>query len=162
MRTSTNLTLLSAPAPAPAPTPTPAPASRLAALALTLTLATLLLAGPAQAEDPLFAADADRLLYREGADIYRYGCLGCHQEEGRGARGAASYPALFRNPRLAHPSYTIHVMLHGHNAMPPFREMLDDEQVAAVVNYLNTAFENSSVEARVKDVAASRQARGNP
>lgn len=128
--------------------------------------AAALLAMAAQAQqapwpDPDFAADPDRVRYTRGADIYRYACLGCHQAQGRGARGAATYPALVNNPRLAHPSYPIHVVLHGHNAMPPFKDMLNDAQVVAVVNYLLQDLGNApQARATEANVRAARRERG--
>ena len=45
-------------------------------------------------------------------------------------------------------------MLHGQNAMPPVGQMMSDEQVAAVVNYVRTNFGNNYTDAvTAQDVA---------
>jgi mono/diheme cytochrome c family protein len=78
-----------------------------------------------------------------GAAIYKGVCQGCHMPDGAGATGAASYPALAKNPRLATAAYPIAMVLGGHGAMPSFRAALDDEQVAEVVAYIRTSFGNA-------------------
>ena len=66
--------------------------------------------------------------------------------DGQGARGAGAYPALADNPRVATAPYLIVTIVRGRGGMPPFGAMLDDDQVAAVVNYVRTHFGNRSVE----------------
>jgi mono/diheme cytochrome c family protein len=61
---------------------------------------------------------------------------------GTGAAGAANYPALARNVRLAAKAYPVAMVLNGSKAMPPFRGVLSDEQIAAVVGYVRTHFGN--------------------
>jgi mono/diheme cytochrome c family protein len=77
-----------------------------------------------------------------GAELYAHVCQGCHMEDGRGATGAGSYPSLASNKNLESSGYPLHLVLHGHAAMPPFAAMLSDDQVAAVVNYVRTNFGN--------------------
>jgi mono/diheme cytochrome c family protein len=49
------------------------------------------------------------------------------------------------------------VVLRGLNGMPAFGGMLDDRQVADVVNYVRTSFGNRYKDAvTAKDVAAAR------
>jgi mono/diheme cytochrome c family protein len=78
-----------------------------------------------------------------GPAIYKAVCQGCHMPDGAGAKGAAIYPALAKNPRLAAPAYPITLVLNGHGAMPNFKTMLDDQQIADVVTYIRTSFGNS-------------------
>ncbi|PWB81004.1 MAG: hypothetical protein C3F11_16385 [Methylocystaceae bacterium] len=72
---------------------------------------------------------------RGGGAIYARICAGCHLSNGEGAVGAGRYPALAGNSKLAHSRYPIEIVLEGHGAMPPFKDILDDAQIAAVLNY---------------------------
>jgi enamine deaminase RidA (YjgF/YER057c/UK114 family)/mono/diheme cytochrome c family protein len=78
----------------------------------------------------------------DGAAIYRRICEGCHMSDGKGAEGAGRYPALAGNPRLSASPYAVRTVLLGRRGMPPFRQYLDDAQVAAVVNHVRTTFGN--------------------
>lgn len=81
-----------------------------------------------------------RFVPRNGEALYRAACQACHMPDGEGAVGAGVYPPLANNPRLRTAGYSTLVILKGSRAMPPFRDQLDDEQVAAVVNYIGTHF----------------------
>jgi mono/diheme cytochrome c family protein len=63
--------------------------------------------------------------------------------DGKGAAGAGSYPSLAGNRNLEASGYPVHVVVNGQRGMPPFGTMMSDDQVAAVVNYLRTHFENN-------------------
>jgi mono/diheme cytochrome c family protein len=63
--------------------------------------------------------------------------------DARGASGAARYPALAGNTKLAASGYPVFVVLNGYGGMPWFSDKLSDVQVAAVVNYVRTHFGNS-------------------
>ena len=77
--------------------------------------------------------------------------------EGQGAVGAGAYPALAKNPKLSVAAYPITVILKGQRAMPALGGMLDDQQVADVVNYIRGAFGNSyAPTATPASVAAAR------
>lgn len=76
---------------------------------------------------------------REGREIYALICAGCHQPHGEGATGAGRYPALTGSAKLGHTPYAIDIVLAGKGAMPPFADLLDDEQIAAVLNYARGA-----------------------
>ena len=92
-----------------------------------------------------------------GAAVYGAVCAGCHMPDGRGAVGAAAYPALAGDERLAAASYPIARVLHGRGAMPPFARTLSDAQVAAVVDFIRTNFGNAYPGApTAADVAAAR------
>ena len=67
--------------------------------------------------------------------------------EGEGASGAGVYPPLASNPALETPDYAIYLVVHGQKAMPPLGEILDDAQVAEVVEYIRTHFGNDYPEA---------------
>jgi mono/diheme cytochrome c family protein len=88
-------------------------------------------------------ADPARFVATSGEEIYRSVCQGCHMPEGEGAVGAGVYPPLASKPVLETAEYAIYLVIHGQKAMPPFGEMLDDAQVAAVVEYIRSHFGNS-------------------
>lgn len=79
---------------------------------------------------------------KTGAEVYATVCQACHMDKGQGAEGAGKYPALAKNENLEEPSYPITLILHGQKAMPPFGDMLDDKQIAEVVQYIRTNFGN--------------------
>jgi mono/diheme cytochrome c family protein len=81
-----------------------------------------------------------RFVERDGPALYAAICQGCHMADGRGAQGAASYPALAGNAKLASAAYVAQTVLRGRRAMPGFGRMLDDAQVAAVVNHVRSQY----------------------
>lgn len=87
-------------------------------------------------------SQGNQFTQKDGADLYASLCQACHMDKGQGAIGAGKYPALAKNENLESAGYPITVVLHGQKAMPPVGEMLSDEQVAAVVNYVRTHFGN--------------------
>jgi mono/diheme cytochrome c family protein len=94
----------------------------------------------------------------DGRAIYEHLCQACHMPGGRGATlGPGSYPALAGNARLAVKLYPALLVVNGQGAMPPFGTLLDDAQVAAVVNYVRGNFGNAFADrATAADVAALR------
>jgi mono/diheme cytochrome c family protein len=88
-----------------------------------------------------------------GEGIYRGICQGCHMPDARGASGAGRYPALAGDPALASADFVAITLLQGRRNMPAFRAgpdadlffappPLNDEQIAAVVNYVRSHFGN--------------------
>jgi mono/diheme cytochrome c family protein len=93
----------------------------------------------------------------DGAVLYRAACQGCHMPEGQGAIGAAAYPALASNPKLAAAALPITWVVRGHKAMPAVGRMMTDAQVAQVVGFIRTSFGNAYPDpVRAEDVAALR------
>jgi mono/diheme cytochrome c family protein len=116
---------------------------------------------PTQAEWENFRS-AGKIPHEGGEAVYNALCAGCHMPDGQGAVGAGAYPALADNELLAAPSYPINLVIYGQGAMPPFGGLLDDGQVADVVNYVRSHFGNDFVsgefgEARPEEVAETRQ-----
>ena len=119
---------------------------------LPLLLACLLAAGAAHADNA--GAHAPGVLQtRDGGQVYRQICQGCHMPDGRGASGAGHYPALAGNPSMASARYVALTILQGRRNMPSFEPRpsgetffvpasLTDQQVAAVINYVRTHFGN--------------------
>jgi mono/diheme cytochrome c family protein len=77
-----------------------------------------------------------------GEALFANVCRGCHMTDGRGAAGAGTYPSLARNSNLETREYPVNIIVNGQRDMPPFGAMMNDDQVAAVVNYLRTHFGN--------------------
>lgn len=100
------------------------------------------IAEPALAQSDGSFSNPFRLMQRDGEAIYRSACQGCHMPDGQGAVGAGAYPALAKNAKLEQGGYPLLLVVNGQKAMPPFAALLDDDQVAAVVNYVRTHFGN--------------------
>ena len=106
-------------------------------------LAAILAGTTASAAGAQSFMSSQRFMQRDGEVIYRTVCQGCHMPDARGALGAGAYPALANDPKLAEAGYPVLVVVNGSKGMPPFGKLLDDEQVAAVVNYVRSHFGNS-------------------
>ena len=78
-----------------------------------------------------------------GEQVYQQVCQACHMADAKGGSGAATIPALAKNPKLAEPGYPIGMILQGRGAMPPLTDLLGPAQIAAVVTYVRTHFGNS-------------------
>src|SRR5262245_56029043 len=89
----------------------------------------------------------DKFMEQDGEAVFRHVCAGCHMPDGKGAEGAARYPALAANTKLAAGSYAIFMVMNGRAAMPSFASYLSDAQVAGVVNYVRTHFGNGYTDA---------------
>ena len=77
-----------------------------------------------------------------GELMYRNVCAGCHMPDAKGTQGAGFYPALAKNEKLAAGDYPVLVLMKGLNGMPAVGQMMTDQQVADVVNYVRTHFGN--------------------
>jgi len=110
--------------------------------ALAGTLALVASAVLAQEGQRTFSSGY-RFVEMSGEELYNNVCRGCHMMDGKGATGAGSYPSLAANPNLEAASYPVTMVVQGHRGMPPFGGMMNDDQVAAVVNYLRTHFGNN-------------------
>ncbi len=79
---------------------------------------------------------------QSGAVLFQTICQGCHMSDAQGAVGAAAYPALAHDRKLASALYPVYVVVTGRKGMPPLASYLSDAQIAAVVNYVRTHFGN--------------------
>ena len=124
-----------------------------------LVALALLALPPGQARaDAASAAAATSVKAVDGAAIYQHVCQGCHMPDGRGAVGAAAYPALAKDEKLGNADYPITMVLNGHGDMPWFSAMLDDAQIAAVVSYIRSHLGNAdNSPVTPADVAALRR-----
>jgi len=134
------------------------------AVAMLAACGAQLLTLPASNAQSNSAAQADvvfspgfRFVERDGASLYRNVCSACHMMDGKGARGAGSFPSLAGNAKLQTAGYPLHVVTHGLHGMPPLGAFMSDEQVAAVVNYVRTHFGNDYQDAvTAEDAKAAR------
>ena len=77
----------------------------------------------------------------EGRAVYEQICQACHMADAKGGGGAgATIPALAGNPNLADPAYPISILLKGRGGMPWFTDMLTPAQMAAVITYVRSHF----------------------
>jgi mono/diheme cytochrome c family protein len=84
----------------------------------------------------------------DGKVIYEHICQSCHMADGQGGKlSPAVYPALAGNAKLAARAYPAMMVVNGLGAMPAFGSMLNDEQIAALVNYLRGNFGNKFTDA---------------
>lgn len=112
---------------------------------LLLSGAALVAATPAPAQDDSRAprgsdtelgATASEFTARDGETLYLTACAGCHQPQGQGAVGAGQYPPLSGNARLQGGRYPAWIVVNGIGGMPALGDYMDDEQVVAVVSYM--------------------------
>ena len=95
--------------------------------------------------------------FQGGEAVFKNICQGCHMANAEGAVGAGMYPALAKNAKLKVAGYPVAVIVHGQKAMPPFGGLLNDQQIADVVNYVRTHFGNNYKDkVKPEDVKAQR------
>jgi mono/diheme cytochrome c family protein len=132
----------------------------------TLLLVAVVTAGTAAAgEAPAPAAlplSRGRLFEEQGgAALFSSVCAGCHQPDASGASGAADYPALTKNSNVASADYMERLLLNGQRGMPPVGQMISDQQIADVINYVRTHFGNAYDDVvSAADVGAARRQTG--
>jgi mono/diheme cytochrome c family protein len=132
-----------------------------------LLLVAVLTAGIAAAGDALAPATLPLSrghLFEEqgGAALFASVCAGCHQPDANGASGAADYPALAENSNVASADYMERLLLNGQRGMPPVGQMMSDQQIADVINYVRTHFGNAYDDAvSPADVGAARRQTGS-
>ena len=116
---------------------------------------------------PPLTEEVDRQL-QKGERIYETYCQDCHGSLGRGA--ASVYPALAgnRGVMLASPINAIRSILNGGYApvtgansrpygMPPFAQVLPDEEIALVLSYIRNAWGNRGSLVTAAQVDRSRK-----
>jgi cytochrome c5 len=134
------------------------------AFAATMSATLLLLSLPAHAQSsgPSVSKPAlspgFRFIENSGEELFANVCRGCHMPDGKGATGAGTYPSLAGNSNLESSGYPVGIVVNGQRGMPPFGAMMNDDQVAAVVNYVRTHFGNGYPDAvTAEDVRAVRR-----
>jgi mono/diheme cytochrome c family protein len=134
-------------------------------------IATYLQALPERAAPPAPPIPSPpRRLMQRGAEIYHDHCAQCHGAQGQGERGA--FPALAGNRAvlLAEPTNLVRMILQGGYApatagnprpygMPPYHQLLGDEDVAAVATFVRNAWGNHAAALDTIDVYHVRERR---
>ncbi|TFV90874.1 cytochrome c oxidase subunit II [Oxalobacteraceae bacterium OM1] len=111
----------------------------------------------AQADDPNKTWTIDELKQR-GEKVYAANCVACHQATGKGVPG--SFPALDGSKVVNGPKADqIAVVLNGRNAMPAWKGVLSDTEIAAVITYTRNNWSNKAQENIVQpaEVLAARK-----
>jgi len=98
----------------------------------------------ANADDPSKTWTVAELAQR-GETIYAGNCVACHQANGQGLPGA--FPALAGSPMVNGPKDDhITLLLNGKNAMPGWKSVLSDTDIAAVITYTRNTWTNKAQE----------------
>lgn len=105
----------------------------------------------------------------KGAELYSANCAACHQPTGEGIAGA--FPPLKGDPAVldADPTTQINTVLnglHGKNvggtvyatSMTPFKAVLNDAQIADIINHERSSWGNQSKQITSLEVKARRAA----
>jgi cytochrome c oxidase subunit II len=111
----------------------------------------------ALADDPSKTWTIDEMKTR-GEKIYAANCVACHQANGKGVPGA--FPALDGAPTVNGPKGPqIDILLNGKNAMPAWKSVLSDTDIAAVITYTRNSWSNKPKENIVQpaEVVAARK-----
>ena len=111
----------------------------------------------AKADDPNKTWTIDELKQR-GEKVYAANCVACHQANGKGVPGA--FPALDGSQVVNGPKAgQINVVLNGRNAMPAWKGVLSDTEIAAVITFTRNNWSNKAQENIVQpaEVLAARK-----
>jgi cytochrome c oxidase subunit 2 len=111
----------------------------------------------AAADDPNKTWTIDEMKTR-GEKIYAANCVACHQANGKGVPGA--FAALDGSPVVIGPKGPqIDILLNGKNAMPAWKSVLSDTDIAAVITYTRNSWSNKPQENIVQpaEVVAARK-----
>jgi cytochrome c oxidase cbb3-type subunit 2 len=98
----------------------------------------------------------------DGQVLYQSTCAVCHQPSGEGVKGA--FPPLKGSPVVDNddPSLHIKIILEGYDAraeysvMPPFKDRLSDDEIAAIVNFERSNWGNHSKKVTTAEVTEIR------
>ena len=118
---------------------------------------------------PFVAAPAAAL--ERGTKVYEQQCAQCHGDSGQGKHGA--FPALAGNRAvvMADPTNVLRVVLQGGylpatagnprpHGMPPFMQILRDDDVAAVTSFVRQSWGNQASGVATIEVYRARERRG--
>ena len=104
----------------------------------------------------------------DGEQIYMNRCMSCHQVDGKGLAGV--FPPLDETEWVnGDKGRLIRIVLQGltgettvkdvvySGAMPPWQSFLNDEEIAAVLTYIRSAWNNDASAVTAQEVAAVRK-----
>lgn len=124
---------------------------------LAASLVTLILTGCSNvqrnsASTPPTSAPSSHSINAE--TMYDDFCGMCHQPDGKGVEG--TYPSLVANPKvLGDAKLLAALVLDGgeeQNMMPAFRDVLTEEQAAAILSYVRSQWGNEAPPVSVEDI----------
>lgn len=95
----------------------------------------------------------------DGKKLYHDSCAACHMHKGEGAYGAGYYPPLADNSKMQSKYYIIDILINGFRGMPSFHGMMNDEQMAAVTQYVVSDLNGFNDTVTAEDVAQLRHAK---
>lgn len=112
---------------------------------------------------PNNSTDPNLVRLPDGAMLYANTCAACHQSTGEGVKGA--FPSLVGSSIVndPNPETLIKVILQGYDArsefaqMPPFADLLTDEEIAAIANHERTSWGNNAPLLSAEDVSKIRE-----
>ncbi|HQX59338.1 MAG: cytochrome c [Rhodoferax sp.] len=118
-------------------------------------------------EAPASASSTGAATSTQGAEIYEARCAQCHGKNGEGVPGAYSALAGNRAVLMQNTANLVQVVLHGGFApstqgnprpfgMPPYKLVLDDKSVAAVLTHVRSSWGNQAAAVREFDVSRYR------
>ncbi len=130
---------------------------------ISSAVAAFLAAAAGDAQDAPGSGPTSVAVSDEGRKIYEQICQACHLADAKGGGGAgAVIPALAGNRNLEDPKFMIEVLMKGRGGMPWFNDILTPAQMAAVINYVRTHFNQFKGTVGEADVAAFAAAAGKP
>jgi mono/diheme cytochrome c family protein len=122
--------------------------------AMAVYLKSLPERSPAEATAPRAASQVSASVLSRGSALYKDHCSSCHRTDGRGEPPA--YPPLAQNQSIEMASAVnpIRMVLNGGYppqtagnprpyGMPPFAQIMSDEDIAAVVTYIRVSWGNT-------------------
>ena len=126
-----------------------------------------------QTHNPIDPAQIGKI---EGAKVFNQVCVACHQSTGQGLAG--QFPPLAGSEWVLEegPNRTIRLVLNGltgpidvkgapfNNTMPPWKEVLTDDQIANVLTYVRSEWGNKApavTSAQVKKIRALEAGKGD-
>jgi mono/diheme cytochrome c family protein len=151
-------TLEATPTPTASPTPT-AEATPTATLTPTQTAEPTPSATPTASPTPTVEAsptpDLDAAIIAMGETLFRDNCATCHGASGQGVGG---FPALDGSQVVTanDPTAAIRQVLLGGGGMPAFQNVLNNEEIAALLSYVRTAWSNDASMVAPGQVAEQR------
>ena len=92
----------------------------------------------------------------DGKKLFHDSCAACHMHKGEGAYGAGYYPPLADNSKMESKYYIIDILINGFRGMPSFHGMMNDEQMAAVTQYIVNDLNGFNEIVTAEDVAQLR------
>ena len=113
------------------------------AFLMALIAAPALAQAPSRGDDTTDSTNNQTVHGVTGQEVFAQVCQACHMADGKGGSGAATVPALAKNPHLADAGYPITMVVQGRGAMPFLTDILSPKQIANVVGYVRTHFGNN-------------------